>query len=107
MRRLSVCLVHSLSHRYRILAVEQTSNSVSLEAYTFPTHAVLLLGKEKEGIPVEFLHLVDDVRPPSPRLTPHTRSQCIQIPQLGLTVRHTARPVIIHCGPHRTYFRDR
>lgn len=59
---------HSSSCRYRILAVEQTSNSVSLEAYAFPSHAVLLLGKEKEGIPVEFLHLVDDVRPPSLRV---------------------------------------
>jgi tRNA G18 (ribose-2'-O)-methylase SpoU len=30
---------------------------------------VLLLGKEKEGIPVEYLHYVD---------------QCLEIPQLGI-----------------------
>lgn len=66
--RRATASAHSSSCRYRILAVEQTSNSVSLEAYAFPSHAVLLLGKEKEGIPVEFLHLVDDVRPPSLRV---------------------------------------
>eukprot|EP00002_Diphylleia_rotans_P039497 TRINITY_DN9174_c0_g1_i4.p1 TRINITY_DN9174_c0_g1~~TRINITY_DN9174_c0_g1_i4.p1 ORF type:complete len:1581 (-),score=308.85 TRINITY_DN9174_c0_g1_i4:104-4393(-) len=54
---------------YQILGVEQASNSINLEDYSFPTRAVLLLGKEKEGIPVEYLQLVD---------------QCIEIPQLGV-----------------------
>jgi tRNA guanosine-2'-O-methyltransferase len=35
----------------------------------FPAKAVLLLGKEKEGIPVEFLQSVDI---------------CVEIPQLGI-----------------------
>jgi tRNA G18 (ribose-2'-O)-methylase SpoU len=38
--------------------------------YQFPNRpTVLLLGKEKEGIPVEFLQSVD---------------QCVEIPQLGI-----------------------
>jgi tRNA G18 (ribose-2'-O)-methylase SpoU len=36
----------------------------------FPEKCVLLLGKEKEGIPIQFLSAVD---------------QCIEIPQLGIT----------------------
>lgn len=53
-----------------IVGVEQTSSSVQLIDYTFPDKpVVLLLGKEKEGIPVEFIHAVD---------------QCVEIPQLGI-----------------------
>jgi len=35
----------------------------------FPDKTVLVLGKEKEGIPIQFLSAVD---------------QCIEIPQLGI-----------------------
>jgi len=54
-----------------VVGLEQTSSSVSLTKFSFPDDRpiVLLLGKEKEGIPVEFLHAVD---------------QCIEIPQLGI-----------------------
>lgn len=56
---------------YYIVGVEQTSSSLPLTEMVFspdrPT--VLLLGKEKEGIPVEFLSAVD---------------QCVEIPQLGI-----------------------
>ena len=53
-----------------IVGLEQTSSSVSLEQFAFPDRPILLLlGKEKEGIPVEFLHVVD---------------QCVEIPQLGI-----------------------
>ena len=55
---------------YYIVGLEQTSSSISLEELTFPDQPmVLLLGKEKEGIPVEFLQAVD---------------QCVEIPQLGI-----------------------
>jgi tRNA guanosine-2'-O-methyltransferase len=55
---------------YYIVGLEQTSSSVSLSEFEFPDKPiVLLLGKEKEGIPVEFLQVVD---------------QCLEIPQLGI-----------------------
>lgn len=67
---------------YHIVGLEQTSSSESLLEYQFPPSAtfmsddvnntggtVLLLGKEKEGIPIEFLQMVD---------------QCIEIPQYGI-----------------------
>ena len=49
--------------------MEQTSSSVCITKVTFPERTVLLLGKEKEGIPVEFLQEVDI---------------CVEIPQLGI-----------------------
>ncbi|KAF1794642.1 Alpha/beta knot methyltransferase [Phytophthora cactorum] len=54
---------------YTIVAVEQTASSVSLADYTLPRKMVLVLGREKEGIPVEVLQLVD---------------VCVEIPQFGL-----------------------
>lgn len=53
-----------------MFGLEQTSSSVSLTEMKFPDQpTVLLLGKEKEGIPVEYLQAVD---------------QCVEIPQLGV-----------------------
>ncbi|GKY96607.1 hypothetical protein MPSEU_000620300 [Mayamaea pseudoterrestris] len=53
-----------------VVGLEQTSSSISLEQFRFPDRPIiLLLGKEKEGIPVEFLDAVD---------------QCVEIPQLGI-----------------------
>jgi tRNA guanosine-2'-O-methyltransferase len=56
---------------YLIVGIEQTAYSKSLKDFTFPKEqpTVLLLGKEKEGIPVELLHAVDI---------------CLEIPQLGI-----------------------
>ena len=55
---------------YYVVGLEQTSSSVSLSKMVFPdVPTVLLLGKEKEGIPVEYLQAVD---------------QCVEIPQLGI-----------------------
>ena len=54
---------------FTIVAVEQTAESVLLSNYTFPEKCVFLLGKEKEGVPVELLNQVD---------------VCIEIPQYGL-----------------------
>jgi tRNA guanosine-2'-O-methyltransferase len=54
---------------YTIVALEQTSNSSVLSNYAFPEKVVLVLGREKQGIPVEVLQLVD---------------VALEIPQLGL-----------------------
>jgi tRNA guanosine-2'-O-methyltransferase len=55
---------------YFIFGLEQTASSVSLETVVFPDRpTILLLGREKEGIPVELLQAVD---------------QCVEIPQLGI-----------------------
>ncbi len=54
---------------YSIVAVEQTTASVSLEKFKFPRKTVLLLGHEKKGVSVELLKRVD---------------YCVQIPQTGI-----------------------
>lgn len=53
---------------YRIVAVEQSFYSTMLHNYVFPPKCCLVLGSEKEGVPAEILHLVDD---------------CVEIPQFG------------------------
>jgi tRNA G18 (ribose-2'-O)-methylase SpoU len=78
-------LLQKKSHGYWIVGLEQTSSSVPIQTVEIPfskttNHdpqqhhdrlppTVLLLGKEKEGIPVSFLQVVD---------------QCIDIPQFGM-----------------------
>ncbi|KAK3029857.1 hypothetical protein RJ639_038291 [Escallonia herrerae] len=54
---------------FSILGLEQTANSIPLDQFTFPKKTVLVLGREKEGIPVELIHILD---------------ACIEIPQLGV-----------------------
>ncbi|XP_057773845.1 uncharacterized protein LOC130993110 isoform X2 [Salvia miltiorrhiza] len=54
---------------FAILGLEQTANSIPLDQYNFPAKTVLVLGHEKEGIPVEIIHMLD---------------ACIEIPQLGI-----------------------
>jgi tRNA G18 (ribose-2'-O)-methylase SpoU len=56
---------------YSIIGIEQTSSSVCLSTCQFEERSVLLLGKEKEGIPVKYLSsgLVD---------------KCVEIPQMGI-----------------------
>ncbi|KAJ0644526.1 putative tRNA (guanosine(18)-2'-O)-methyltransferase [Helianthus annuus] len=54
---------------FSILGLEQTANSVALDQYVFPKKTVLVVGREKEGIPVELIHILDG---------------CIEIPQLGV-----------------------
>ncbi|KAM9955878.1 hypothetical protein ACTFIW_002084 [Dictyostelium discoideum] len=62
-------LLSKKSQGYSLLGVEQTSSSVLLNKFEFPQKSVLVLGKEKEGIPTEFINLLD---------------KCIEIPQLGI-----------------------
>jgi tRNA G18 (ribose-2'-O)-methylase SpoU len=54
---------------YTIVAVEQTASSQCLSRFQFPEKIVIVLGKEKEGIPVDVLQMVD---------------VCVEIPQFGL-----------------------
>ncbi|MCL7028571.1 hypothetical protein MKW94_000347 [Papaver nudicaule] len=54
---------------FSILGLEQTANSLPLDQYTFPKKMVLVLGREKEGIPVDIIHILDG---------------CVEIPQLGV-----------------------
>jgi tRNA guanosine-2'-O-methyltransferase len=54
---------------YAIVALEQTSISTPLNKFTFPKKCVILLGNEKEGLPVDILQGVD---------------HCIEIPQFGV-----------------------
>jgi len=62
-------LQYQKSNGYTILGIEQTANSKMLNEYKFPTKCILLLGKEKEGIPQEYYGILD---------------QCIEIPQFGI-----------------------
>eukprot|EP00531_Pseudo-nitzschia_arenysensis_P002745 CAMPEP_0116122952 /NCGR_PEP_ID=MMETSP0329-20121206/4490_1 /TAXON_ID=697910 /ORGANISM="Pseudo-nitzschia arenysensis, Strain B593" /LENGTH=291 /DNA_ID=CAMNT_0003616837 /DNA_START=39 /DNA_END=910 /DNA_ORIENTATION=- len=70
-------LLEKKAEGFWIVGLEQTSSSVPLHNIEIPEIAaaknnnktVLLLGKEKEGIPVQFLQAVDD---------------CVEIPQFGM-----------------------
>ena len=68
-------LLQKRAEGYWIVGLEQTSSSIPLHNIKIPAAAsnnnktVLLLGKEKEGIPVRFLQAVD---------------QCVEIPQFGM-----------------------
>ena len=54
---------------YTLVGLEQTSNSKSIETYQFKRKTSILLGKELEGIPPEFIDILED---------------CIEIPQFGI-----------------------
>ena len=53
-------LTYQKSNGYTILGLEQTANSKMLNEYKFPEKCILLLGKEKEGIPQEYLGILDE-----------------------------------------------
>lgn len=57
-----------LTDGFTIVALEQTTNSTPLHAFTFPRRTCLVVGNERTGIPAEVLHLVDE---------------CVEIPQFG------------------------
>lgn len=54
---------------FALIGVEQTAESVLLPDFAFPQNTVLLLGREREGIPMQILQLLD---------------HAVEIPQLGL-----------------------
>ena len=62
--------LESMRHEgYTLVGVEQTANSETLTRYHFPHKTLLLLGHEKEGIPVELIQMLD---------------VCVEIPQVGV-----------------------
>ncbi|KAJ3361205.1 Tar (HIV-1) RNA binding protein 1, partial [Kappamyces sp. JEL0680] len=61
-------LLEQKSLGWSLIGIEQATKSVSLERFSFPKKSLLLLGKEKEGIPTELLPLMDHI---------------IEIPQFG------------------------
>jgi len=69
-------LLQKKKEGFWIVGLEQTSSSLPLHTIEIPedvvsknNKTVLLLGKEKEGIPVQFLQAVD---------------KCVEIPQFGM-----------------------
>ena len=62
-------LIEMKSKDYQVIGIEQTSESQGLQEFKFPRKSVILLGNEKEGLPVEFIQLLDG---------------CVEIPQSGL-----------------------
>ncbi|CAD5123311.1 DgyrCDS11670 [Dimorphilus gyrociliatus] len=62
-------LIYMKSKDYSIIGAEQTANSVPLSNFRFQEKTILVLGSEKEGIPVEIIQLLDE---------------CVEVPQLGV-----------------------
>ena len=56
-RHLEVYLKEMKDKGYRLVGVEQTANSITLEDYRFQEKTLLLLGNEREG-KLAFLHLL-------------------------------------------------
>jgi len=54
---------------FTIVGIEQSANSKMLNEFEFPEKAVLVLGKEDRGIPIEFIQILD---------------ACVEIPQFGV-----------------------
>lgn len=54
---------------YTIVGIEQTANSVSMEAFAFPERCAVVLGAEGQGVPAPLIPLLD---------------VCVEIPQYGL-----------------------
>ena len=70
---------------WRIVAVEQAEESVPLQDFVFPPKTLLLLGKEREGVPVELLNKVNLFRIRNPQSPlPSQVDDCVEIPQSGL-----------------------
>ncbi|GFR26875.1 probable methyltransferase TARBP1 [Trichonephila clavata] len=54
---------------YVLIGAEQTEDSCNLKEFEFPKKSLLLLGHEKEGLPVDLIQLLDT---------------CVEIPQQGV-----------------------
>ena len=83
----SINLLASITIRsgWRIVAVEQAEESVPLQDFVFPPKTLLLLGKEREGVPVELLNKVRLFRIHNPQNSlPSQVDDCVEIPQSGL-----------------------
>ncbi|KAJ3416153.1 Tar (HIV-1) RNA binding protein 1 [Chytridiales sp. JEL 0842] len=54
---------------YSLIGIEQATRSVSMENFTFPEKCLVILGKEKEGMPAEYMPILDHI---------------LEIPQFGV-----------------------
>lgn len=52
-------LMSKKRHGYALIGLEQTTTSIQLNEFDFPAKCVLVLGKEREGIPADILSLLD------------------------------------------------
>lgn len=57
------------NHNYTLIAIEQSTESVGITDFKFPDKSLILLGNEREGLPVELLQMMD---------------YCVEIPQSGI-----------------------
>ena len=76
----------TIRNGWRIVAVEQAEESIPLQDFVFPPKTLLLLGKEREGVPVELLNKVQlffRISIP-PNSLPSQVDDCVEIPQSGL-----------------------
>ncbi len=60
-RSLAPVLRKLRSDGYRLVGLEQTTNSTSMHSYTFARRTVLVVGNERTGLTPEILELLDDV----------------------------------------------
>jgi tRNA G18 (ribose-2'-O)-methylase SpoU len=60
-RSLAPVLQKLRSDGYRLVGLEQTSNSTSMHSYNFSRRTVLVVGNERTGLTPEILALLDDV----------------------------------------------
>lgn len=50
-----------MKENYTLIGLEQTSNSVEIQDFDFPKKSVLVLGNEREGIPIDLISYFDAV----------------------------------------------
>jgi tRNA G18 (ribose-2'-O)-methylase SpoU len=60
-RSLAPVLQKLRSDGYRLVGLEQTTNSTSMHGYNFSRRTVLVVGNERTGLTPEILELLDDV----------------------------------------------
>ena len=60
-RSLAPVLQKLRSDGYRLVGLEQTTNSTSIHSYNFSWRTVLVVGNERTGLTPEILELLDDV----------------------------------------------
>ena len=60
-RSLAPVLQKLRSDSYRLVGLEQTTNSTSMHSYSFSRRTVLVVGNERTGLTPEILALLDDV----------------------------------------------
>ncbi len=60
-RSLEPVLLQLRKEGYRLIGLEQTTNSVSLHEYRYPRKSVIVIGNERTGISEALLDILDDV----------------------------------------------